>query len=149
MYNEQLKKLRIEREITQEQIANIIGIERSHYAHYELGDRLMPIDYLNKVCNFYNISLDYMFNLTKTLNYNDNKKELDLLSSSERLKNFRKNQKLTQSKLANILNIANSLISDYEKGKRFISSHAIYTICKKYHISADYLLGKIDYKPKW
>ena len=35
-----------------------------------------------------------------------------------------------------------------EKGKYLISIPFLYTICKKYNISADYLLGKID-NPKY
>ena len=37
------------------------------------------------------------------------------------------------------------MISDYENKKKFIPTPFLYQICKKYHISADYLLGKIDH----
>ena len=66
----------------------------------------------------------------------------------ERLKEFRKNNKLTQSKLAVILNTTQSVIADYERGRYLIATPFLYTICKKYNISADYLLGKID-NPKY
>lgn len=51
---------------------------------------------------------------------------------------------LSQIKLANILNTTHSMISDYENTKKLIATPFLYTICKKYNISADYLLGKID-----
>ena len=57
---------------------------------------------------------------------------------------FRKSQKLTQVKLASILNTVQPVIANYEKGKNLIATPFLYTICKKYNISADYLLGKID-----
>ena len=66
----------------------------------------------------------------------------------KRLKEFRKENKLTQSKLATILNTAQPVITNYENGKHLIATPFLYTICKKYHISADYLLGKID-NPKY
>ncbi len=67
---------------------------------------------------------------------------------SKRLKEFRKENKLTQVKLAEILNIANGTIAEYERGTNIIATPFLYTICKNYNISADYLLGKID-EPKY
>ena len=71
-----------------------------------------------------------------------------ILKSGNRLKEFRKENKLTQTKLASILNTTQSVIADYERGRYFISTPFLYTICKKYNISADYLLGRID-NPKY
>ncbi|MCI9281068.1 MAG: helix-turn-helix transcriptional regulator [Bacilli bacterium] len=53
-----------------------------------------------------------------------------------------------QEKLANEINTNKSVICSYEKGKRIIPTPFLYEICKKYNISADYLLGKID-SPKF
>ena len=57
---------------------------------------------------------------------------------------FRKENKVTQVKLATILNTVQPVIANYEKGKFLIATPFLYTICKKYNISADYLLGKIN-----
>ncbi len=46
------------------------------------------------------------------------------------------------------LNIENGTIANYELGINLIATPFLYSICKKYNISADYLLGKID-KPKY
>ena len=64
--------------------------------------------------------------------------------AEERLKDWRKKQKLTQTKLANALNTFHTVIVDYEHGKNLIATPFLYTICKKYHVSADYLLGKTN-----
>ena len=55
---------------------------------------------------------------------------------------------MTQKKLALILNTTYSNIAFYEKGRNFIATPFLYQICHKYHISADYLLGKIN-EPKY
>ena len=65
-----------------------------------------------------------------------------------RLKEFRKENKITQDKLASILNTNQSVIANYERGRTIIATPFLYTICKKYNISADYLLGKIN-TPKY
>lgn len=64
-----------------------------------------------------------------------------------RLKNIRKENKLTQDKLAKKLNTNQSVIANYERGRTIISTSFLYTICKEYKVSADYLLGKTN-EPK-
>lgn len=66
----------------------------------------------------------------------------------QRLKDLRKEKGLTQEQLANEIKIARSTINDYENKNKIIATPFLYQICSKYHISADYLLGKIN-KPKY
>ena len=77
-----------------------------------------------------------------------NYKNVENIIAGKRLKEFRKENKLTQEKLANILNTTFSNIAFYEKGRNLIAIPVLYEICKKYNISADYLLGRID-NPKF
>ena len=143
-----IKKLREEQNKTQQEIASILGIARQTYNHYEIQDSIIPLKHLNNLANYYNVSIDYIFELTKQRKYSNFKKEININLSKERLKAFRKEQKLTQVKLANILNTFHTVIVDYEHGKNLIATPFLYTICKKYNISADYLLGKTN-DPKY
>ena len=147
-YGTIIKKLREEQNKTQQEIASILGIARQTYNHYEIQDSIIPLKHLNNLANYYNVSIDYIFELTKQRKYLNFKKEININLSKERLKSFRKEQKLTQVKLANILNTFHTVIVDYEHGKNLIATPFLYTICKKYNISADYLLGKIN-DPKY
>ena len=147
-YGTIIKKLREEQNKTQQEIASILGIARQTYNHYEIQDSIIPLKHLNNLANYYNVSIDYIFELTKQRKYSNFKKEININLSKERLKAFRKEQKLTQVKLANILNTFHTVIVDYEHGKNLIATPFLYTICKKYNISADYLLGKIN-DPKY
>ena len=147
-YGTIIKKLREEQNKTQQEIASILGIARQTYNHYEIQDSIIPLKHLNNLANYYNVSIDYIFELTKQRKYSNFKKEININLSKERLKSFRKEQKLTQVKLANILNTFHTVIVDYEHGKNLIATPFLYTICKKYKISADYLLGKIN-DPKY
>ncbi len=147
MYSEKLKYLRDKKNLNQEQVANLLNIDRSQYGHYEREYVTIPIKHLLTICDFYKVSLDYIFNFTPNINYSKTSK-INLDKSKLRLKEFRKENKLTQKKLANILNTSFTTISSYELGKNIIATNYLYTICIKYHISADYLLGKID-NPKY
>ena len=69
-------------------------------------------------------------------------------SFGKRIKELRDDLNISQELLARRINSKRSNISGYEIGKHLISTKQLYTICKKYNISADYLLGKID-EPKY
>lgn len=59
----------------------------------------------------------------------------------ERIKELRKENKLTMKELGNMLNLAESTISLYETGKREPDSYTIAKIAKTFNVSVDYLLG--------
>lgn len=48
---------------------------------------------------------------------------------------------LTQQKTAKSLNISQSCYSQYENGKTLITTLILYTMSKKYNISANYILN--------
>lgn len=146
IYSNRLKELREEKNISQQDIAKYLKIDNSLYAKYEKEYYVIPIKHLNTLCNYFNISFDYIFGLTNKLNYKENVNEIDSLKSGNRIKEFRKEDKITQERLASELNMARSALANYERGRTVIATPFLYTICKKYQISADYLLGKIDEK---
>ena len=142
MYSERLKSLRKRIGYNQATIANLLDIDRSQYGKYENEYTTIPIKHLNKVCNYFNVSLDYIFNLTNIDQYDNSKKDINVIESSKRLKDFRKKYKLTQMKLANFLSTSFSNVSSYERGVNTISTTYLYAICKKYNTSIDEILGK-------
>lgn len=143
-YSDKLKSIRTSELLSQEQVADYLNINRSTYKEYELQNSIIPSKYLWELSNILNVSIDYIFDFTESRKYNNNNKNLDKIKSGSRLKEIRKENKHTQAKLATILNTTQSVIADYEKGRYLIATPFLYTICKKYNISADYLLGKID-----
>ena len=133
--------------LTQEKIANILGIDRRTYNHYETSEKIIPIKHLITLSDYFNVSIDYLLGLTDIKQYK-NVLKADKIVAGIRLKEFRKEKKLTQVKLASILNTAFSSIAFNEKGRNYIATPFLYTICSKYHISSDYLLGKTK-EPKY
>ncbi len=141
---EKLKNLREDANLRQEDIAKILGIHRSTYTSYEIERDIMPINHLNTLCNYFNVSIDYVLGICKEKNYPNNRKNIDKKLSLTRIKKFRKDNKLTQKKIAEIFKISRSTWTGYEYGKFQIPTLILFTIAKKYHLSIDYLLGKID-----
>jgi len=52
-----LKDLREDNDLTQKEIANMLNTTQQQYSKYELGIRLIPIDKLEILANFYNTSI--------------------------------------------------------------------------------------------
>ena len=141
---ERIKEIRESNNLKQKDIANILGIARSTYSSYEIPRDTIPINHLNNLCNYFDISIDYALGLTEIRKYPGMRKEIDKELLLIRIKNLRKINKITQNEIANFLNIARSTWTGYESGKFQIPTLSLYAIAKKYHTSIDYLLGKID-----
>lgn len=60
---ENLKSFRKKKEITQQELADIIGIKRGTYASYEEGTVLPPIDKLDMISIILNTSIDELIYL--------------------------------------------------------------------------------------
>ena len=143
-YNIVLQNTRINFNLTQEKVANILGIDRRTYNHYEIGEKIIPIKHLITLSDYFNVSIDYLLGLSDVKQYSDSELSIDIEKQAERLNDLRKNKKITQEFLASLLNTSHSMISDYENKKKFIPTPFLYQICFKYKISADYLLGKTN-----
>lgn len=60
MLNAQFKKLRLERNLTQKQVADGLGIAEQAYQRYEYGKITPSATVLIALADFYNVSLDYL-----------------------------------------------------------------------------------------
>ncbi len=59
-----LKNLREDREVTQSEIAEILGVKQSAVSKYEREEREYKVEDIIKLCRFYNVSADYVLGLT-------------------------------------------------------------------------------------
>jgi len=141
---EYLRNIREECNLRQVDVANILGINRSTYTSYEIERDTIPINHLNTLCNYFDVSIDYIMGLSKFKNYENNKKDINIQKEKERLKKLRKENNLTQVQISKILNTSRSTWTGYEYGKFQIPTLLLYELAKKYNYSMDYILGKID-----
>lgn len=59
-----LKDLREDNDLVQKQIADLLNTTQQQYSKYEQGTRLIPIDKLDVLANFYKTSTDYILGRT-------------------------------------------------------------------------------------
>ena len=59
-----IRDLRIDRDLFQTELANILGMSQSGYSKYETGENDVPTAILIRLSQFYHTSVDYLLGLT-------------------------------------------------------------------------------------
>ena len=69
-YRARMRAVREDRDYTQAQIGKVLNKSQQGYNHIEAGRAELKIDDLAKLCQFYDLSADYMIGLTdKAVSY--------------------------------------------------------------------------------
>ncbi len=68
-YQKILYELRTDGDYKQEDIAKVLQVTKQAYGNYENGKRQLPIEHLMKLCEFYQVSSDYLLGLPEGLPY--------------------------------------------------------------------------------
>ena len=64
-YATRLRDLRTDRDLSQMQIAVILGTTKNQVGKYERGEQELPIRHLITLCNYYGVRADYILGLPK------------------------------------------------------------------------------------
>lgn len=64
MYFQRIRDLREDRDMTQAEIAMLLGIQQTVYSRYERGYQTIPVEHLIHLAEFYNVSTDYILGRT-------------------------------------------------------------------------------------
>lgn len=61
-----IRDLRIDRGLTQSQVAQVLNVKQNTYSQYEIGVLNYPLDVVIRLAQFYGTSTDYLLGLTDT-----------------------------------------------------------------------------------
>ena len=64
-YIKKIRDLREDNDLTQAQVAKLLGTSQTMYARYERGANELPIHHLVKLCEIYDVSADYILDIEK------------------------------------------------------------------------------------
>lgn len=64
---EKIRGLREDNDLTQQQLADVLGTSQTMYARYERGANEIPLHHIVTLCKFYNVSADYLLNTSPNL----------------------------------------------------------------------------------
>ena len=63
MFFKRIYELRVDNDLTQQQVADFLMCNRQVYARYERGIREIPVSMMIKLAKFYNVSADYILEM--------------------------------------------------------------------------------------
>lgn len=61
-----IRDLREDKDMTQKEMASILGMSQTGYSKYETGENDVPTNILIQLSNFHKVSIDYLLDLTDT-----------------------------------------------------------------------------------
>ncbi len=137
-----LKDIREDNDISQEKMAEILGVKRSAYSLWELGINIIPLQSLCDFADYFGFSIDYVFGLTNNRKNDNLIKGLDFKTLGNNIKKIRLNHHLSQENVASMLGVTQACITRYEKGLICISTSNLYKFAKKFDMSLSEVCGK-------
>ncbi|MDE5768533.1 MAG: helix-turn-helix domain-containing protein [Oscillospiraceae bacterium] len=100
-YYQRLKDLKEDLDLTQKQVAELIGVSPNHYGKYERGETDIPLEKAVILAKYYHVSLDYLAGLI--INKDDNHNENEFI-----------NIKLKKSDLYRLILLLEKMVANYD-----------------------------------
>lgn len=141
-YNK-MKDIREYFEITQEEVASKLNVSRSTYAGWENGIDTIPLVKLNDFCNCFDVSLDFMCDLSDVKKIDSNNNIVNKINIGLKLKEIRTAHNDTQENTAKAIQVERSTYCRYELGESNMTVLELKLFASHYNISMDYICDKI------
>lgn len=130
-----LRKLRKEKNYSQQQVANQTGIHKSSINMYERGEREPCLDTLNLLAAFYGVDVGYLASC-----------QSENVAINDRIKILRKSRDMSQQELAEKVGFKTaSAINKIELGLRGVSQNKIALFADALGVFPDFLTSTYDY----
>jgi len=123
-FSERLKELRIEKRLTQEELATIFFLNKSSISRYERGQQVPELDLLQRIADFFQVGTDYLLGNSDIRNPYENhqrisesiKDDKELLEFWEVLKEredlqllFKQTKQMTEKDIRQIIKIIKAI----------------------------------------
>ncbi|MGJ0845929.1 helix-turn-helix domain-containing protein [Tissierella praeacuta] len=82
-FSDRMRNLRKEKDVTLEELANILNTTKATLSRYENNLRVPNADFIQELAEFFNVSTDYLLGRTDIKNPEDKIKNLDKLAHKE------------------------------------------------------------------
>ncbi len=136
-----ISKMRTERKLTQKDIARYLNVTLTVYKLYEANIRPMKIQELNRLSNYFKVSLNALLGLSNNID-EFTPFELDYKYLKFSLRYVRRIHRVTQKQLAKEFNVSIPTIAYYEKHPEVLKADYLKLFAEKFHVSVDYICGK-------
>ena len=125
-----LRELQRAGKLTQQELADIAEVSKRTIQNWEDGTSNIKPEKAEKLADYFGVSVGYL------LGYDDND-----INQMNRLKELRKEKGLTQTDLAELLEVTKLTIHNWENGVSSIKSDRLKKLCEIFDVDVPYLLG--------
>lgn len=139
MYGENLKSLRKQKKLTQDDVANILGITRQAYSNYETEKREPDYSTLQKLADIFSVTPD------RILGEKEQNHKIDILVFVDRLNQEIKKKELSVQQIAKECNVTQEYIQELiTSPKRLPGATTLLNLAMLLDVTPDYLGGFTD-----
>lgn len=147
LLGKRLRELRQQKGLSLEEVGRLLSMSFNAIAMYERGERTPPAHRLQRLADFYGVSVDYLLGRTddpgpRGTRTGPRLPENNLLP--ERLRKARQMAGLSQREVASKLNVTQQAVSSWETGTRRPDPDVLVQLAKLYRVPVSYLLGEPD-----
>ncbi len=143
-FHEKLKVLRKKKGLTQQEVADLVHVDRVRITNWENGKREPNFENLSMLACIFDVSIDFLLSeyleISKEayLKLKEEKKNL----FSVRLKELRLKKGLTQTELGEKVGVKQNTFTNWENGKREPSFENLVKLADLLEVSLDSLFGR-------
>lgn len=144
-FGDLLRELREDNNISQQELADVLGVGRSAIGNYESGIRKPDMELLEAIADYFNVDMDYLYGKTDIKNsYRENLRSsnfpnLKQVFKDNLLKQFEAH-KTPQAELAQHVGVSNSAVNNWARGISMPRMDKIDKICDFFGIQRSDLL---------
>lgn len=142
MYFNNIKKLRNEKELTQEQISKELNVNRSSYNNWERGIVMIPLDIADKLSLYYSVSLSCVLGIDKDIKYDKNIKKINYGMLLKNIKLLKEKNKNTYDEIGEYLKCTGATCQRYFKGIIKIPIDRLILLSEFYNVNLDKMCDK-------
>ena len=133
-FNNHLKALRQEHGLTQQELADKIGMSKSSINMYERGEREPGIETVKRIADFFNVDVDYLFGVSDIKKRREFKVIRTNKSIAHNIQHHRKQANISKKEFADLLGVGENIITDLESGSVALKKDMLYKICDVLHL---------------
>lgn len=149
IFRRRLKKLRLEKKLTLEELAKIIGTTKTTLSRYENGERSPKLQLVGALANYFNVDMTWLSGLEDI-----NQPPHDVLSLDKKIaaniKKIRTQKQLSKESVADKLGISIKELTLYEEQQKPFTIDVVFDFAKVLGVTFDDLFpaeGKFDEIP--
>ena len=142
MYSNNLKRLRNEKEFTQNYIAQVLGCKRTTYNNWERGVVMIPIRIVDDLSVYYKVSMSCVLGINKKIEFKENINKMNYETLISNLNTLKNENKDSYQKIGKNIKCTGATCQRYFNGKIIIPIDRLIMLSKMYDIDIDELCGK-------